>query len=136
VSRSNSRAAVATDATSEFFRELDRRGYEPLLRTANGTVRFDLEHDDHRIDHWLVTVKSGEISVSKTTRRADAVVRASKAEFDTIACGETNAMAALLRGAVTAEGDLELIMLLQRLLPGPPSPRRFNRRSAQGGDDG
>jgi hypothetical protein len=134
VSRAKSGAAVATDATSEFFGGLERRGYEPLLRTANGTVRFDLERADHRIDHWLVAVSAGEVSVSHSSRRADAVVKAEKAAFDTIASGEANAMAALLRGEVRADGDLELIMLLQRVLPGPPSSRRFNRLSSQ--DDG
>jgi hypothetical protein len=134
VSRAKSEAAVATDATSEFFGGLERRGYEPLLRTADGTVRFDLERHDHRIDHWHVTVNAGEVSVSHSSRRADAVVKAEKAAFDTIACGEANAMAALLRGEVRADGDLELVMLLQRVLPGPPSSRRFNRLSTQ--DDG
>jgi putative sterol carrier protein len=136
VSPSKSRAAVVTDATSEFFRELERRGYEPLLRTASGSVRFDLEREDHHIDHWRVTVKAGEISLSHATRRADAVVRADRAVFERIVSGEANAMAALLRGELIADGDLELVMLMQRLLPGPPSAGRFSRRSTQGGGDG
>lgn len=107
-----------------------------MLRTASGTVRFDLEHNDRHVDHWLVTIEAGDISVSRATRRADAIVRAHRAAFDKIAAGDSNAMAALLRGEVAVQGDLELVMLLQRLLPGPPGAGRFNRRSTQGDGDG
>jgi hypothetical protein len=31
-----------TDSTAEFFQELGRRGYEPLLEKGTGTIRFDL----------------------------------------------------------------------------------------------
>src|SRR4029450_7463157 len=38
--------------------------------------------------------------------------------FNKMAAGEANALAALLRGALAVDGDLELMMLFQRLLPG------------------
>jgi hypothetical protein len=31
-----------TDPTAEFFDELGRRGHEPLLEKATGTLRFDI----------------------------------------------------------------------------------------------
>jgi hypothetical protein len=37
--------------------------------------------------------------------------------------GRVNAFAAVLRGTVTVEGDPTLLVLLQRLLPGPPNAR-------------
>jgi hypothetical protein len=42
--------------------------------------------------------------------------------FDGVVTGQTNAMAALLRGEVTFDGDPELMLLFQRIFPGPPAP--------------
>jgi hypothetical protein len=39
-----------------------------------------------------------------------------------------NPTAAFLRGALELEGDVELIVLVQRLLPGPAPARRTARR--------
>ena len=112
-----------SDATVEFFDALDERGHEPLLEKATGAVRFDLK-DGKKTDRWLVTVAKGDVAVSRQNRRADCVVTADKSLFDGIASGKTNAMAALLRGAMGAEGDVQLLVLFQRLFPGPPRSRR------------
>jgi hypothetical protein len=48
--------------------------------------------------------------------------------FEAIAAGKVNATAAVLRGELAIEGDWELMVLFQRLLPGPPTSR--NRRPA------
>jgi len=45
---------------------------------------------------------------------------------------EVNATAAVLRGALTIDGDMELIVLLQRLFPSPLA-RRPRRRNGAGG---
>src|SRR5215218_5995393 len=119
---------MMTDATAEFFDALVERGHEPLLEKATGTVRFDLK-DGKKTDRWLVTVVKGDFAVSRQNMRADCVVTADKSLFDGIASGKTNAMAALLRGAMGVEGDLQLLVLFQRLLPGPPRSRR--RRSTE-----
>jgi putative sterol carrier protein len=112
-----------TDATAEFFDALAERGHEPLLENATGTVRFDLK-DGRKTDRWLVTVLKGDLAVSRRNLRADCVVSADKALFDGIASGKTNAMAALLRGAVRLEGDVELMAHFQRLFPGPARSRK------------
>src|SRR6476661_2274023 len=112
-----------TDATAEFFDALVARGHEPLLEKATGTMRFELK-DGKKTDRWLVTVAKGDLTVSRQNLRADCVVRADKSLFDGIASGKTNAMAALLRGAMSVEGDLQLLVLFQRLFPGPPRSRR------------
>jgi putative sterol carrier protein len=108
-----------TDATTQFFQDLGTRGHEPLLEKATGTVRFDLSNGK-RAGHWLVTIKKGDVTVSQENARADCVARADSAVFDGIVKGEVNAMAALLRGVIGVDGDLELIVLFQRLFPGPP----------------
>jgi putative sterol carrier protein len=106
------------DPTVEFFHELRKRRHEPLLRRVSGTVRFDLDHNGGT-DHWLVTVNKGDITVSESDAKADAVVRTDRTWFDRAVAGQANPMAAVLRGAATIEGDVELLVYALRLFPGP-----------------
>jgi putative sterol carrier protein len=107
-----------TDSTASFFEELGRRGHDPLLETAKGTLRFELA-DGERTDRWFVTLDRGDVSVSRKNSRADCVVRGEKTLFDAMARGEVNGMAAYLRGELTAEGNPEFLAVIQRVLPGP-----------------
>jgi predicted lipid carrier protein YhbT len=122
-----------TDSTAEFFEGLGRRGHEPLLEKARGIVRFDLV-DGKRTDRWFVALDKGDVSVSRRNRAADCVVRADRRLFEAMARGQANAMAAYLRGELTLEGDPELLVLVQRVLPGP-TPRRARRASTGRGRD-
>jgi putative sterol carrier protein len=106
-----------------------------LLHEATGSVRFDLVRGEE-IDHWLVAMSVGEVTVSRANVGADCVVRTDKALFDGIASGKVNAMAALLRGELSAEGDLELLLRLQRLFPGPPGSQGGGGRSIEGRANG
>ena len=115
-----------TDSTAEFFHELDRRGHEPLLEKATGSVRFDLA-DGERIDRWLVSLDQGEVTASRKNAAADCVVRTDRRLFDAIARGDERD-GRYLRGDLTLEGDPELMVLIQRIFPGPPAPSR--RRGA------
>ena len=108
-----------TEATTEFFDELSERGHEPLLEKVTGTVRFDLGNR-RQTHHWLVSIVKGDVAVSRKNVPADCSVQMDEALFDDIASGRENALAALLRGAVGIEGDPELLMLFERLFPGPP----------------
>jgi putative sterol carrier protein len=117
------------DPTAEFFADLGRRRHEPMLEQVTATMRFDLAHVDGT-DRWLVAVDKGDIKVSRRNAKADCVVRTDRKLFDGLASGEANAMAALLRGAIGLEGDPGLIVLFQRLLPGPQGSR--DRRAAAG----
>jgi hypothetical protein len=108
----------AIDPTAEFFGALAAKGYEPLLANASGTVRIDVV-DPEGLEHWHVDIQKGNVSVSRRNRRADVVVRVDRALCDAITCGRQNAMAAMLRGELVPEGDLRLVMLFQRLFPGP-----------------
>ena len=97
----------------------------PLLGDAVGTVRFELVSGSRSRSGASASTTATSPSRA-TSGAADCVVRADKALFDGIASGEVNAMAALLRGALTFEGDPELLVRLQRVFPSPPaaaSPR-------------
>jgi putative sterol carrier protein len=109
-----------TDATTEFFHELEARGHDPRLRKATGTLRFDLMNGK-RTARWLVTIEKGDIAVSHKNLKADCVVRADRKLFDGITSGEVNAFAAALRGMIGIEGNPELLVVFQRLFPGPPT---------------
>lgn len=108
-----------TSATTEFFDALKERGHEPMLEKATGTVRFDLT-TGKRTERWFVSIDKGDIAVSHKNAAADCVVRGRRDVFDRIATGEVNAMAAILRGALSLEGDSPVAVLFQRLFPAPP----------------
>jgi hypothetical protein len=110
--------AETTDPTADFFDALARRDHEPLLARTSGTVRFDVV-DGARTRHWYVTVSNGDVKVSHQSAPADASLRVDKAFFDEMVGGRANAMAAILRGTIVPEGDLGLLLLLERLFPGP-----------------
>jgi putative sterol carrier protein len=107
------------DLTKEFFDDLSRRGHEPLVDKADGSVRFDITDADHT-DHWLVTIEHGDVRVSHAHADADCVVHGDRALFERMAGGEVNGMAAMLRGEIWFDGNPELLVLVQRLFPDPP----------------
>lgn len=110
---------MTKSGTDQFFETLATRGHEPLLEKASGSVRFDVTHGK-QTEHWMVKVSKGDLLVTRDDADADSVVHISRETLDQLATGEMNAFAALLRGQFTAEGNLVLPVLLQRLLPGPP----------------
>jgi putative sterol carrier protein len=111
------------DAVAQFFEELGVRGHEPLVGRASGSARFDVV-DGSRTQRWLVTIDQGDITVSRRRAAADCVLRVDRSSFERIVSGERNVMAAVLRGEVAVTGDPSLLVLLQRLVPRPGSPRR------------
>ena len=116
------------DATTEFFDGLAGRGYEPLVRKLSGSVRFEIA-DGKRVERRYVTINKGQISVSGRGSASETVVRADRALFNRLATGELNPVAALLRGELAIDGDRRLLVLVQRLFPGPPT-KKPSRRAA------
>jgi putative sterol carrier protein len=107
-----------TDPTLDFFEELRQRGHEPLLETASGSFRFEIV-DGKKVDRWLVVVDKGDVTVSHRGGTADCALRADKVDFDALARGELSAVAAVLRGTLTLEGNWRLFVVFRRILPGP-----------------
>jgi putative sterol carrier protein len=121
-----------TEATARFFEELDRRGHEPRLEKVTGTLRIDL-HEGTHTDYWLLEIDRGDVTVRPDQRDADAVMGASPELFERLVRGETGAVAAILRGALTVSGNLQLILRLERLFPGPPDARGPRYTFSKGG---
>ena len=109
-----------TDAAGKLFERLGAVGQLPVLKRAKGVLLFELV-GGKRPERWRVTVDRGEVAVARGNGPADCILRADRKLFSRIASGQVNAFAAVLRGAVTIEGDPRLLVLFQRLLPGPRS---------------
>jgi putative sterol carrier protein len=107
-------------ATTEFFEELGRRGHEPLIAKFSGRVRFDLIDDDH-VDRWLVTIDRGDIRVAHRGGPRTCTMTVEADLFERIVRGEENAMSAVLRGALVCTGDVDLLLAIQKIFPGPRS---------------
>jgi putative sterol carrier protein len=113
-----------TDATTEFFEELDRRQTDPTLTGIEVTMRFDVTHDGD-VRHWLVTIDDGEIGVTPGEGEADCTIGTDRRVLEAILEGRVNPMAALLRGQLDVAGDADLLVLIKRLFPMlPPAGQR------------
>lgn len=102
----------------EYFDTLNRLGFQPALRHVRGTVRCDLVRGA-QTDHWLVRIEGGQLSVSREYAPADCVIRTDEETFGRIVTGAVNPLVAMMRGMAAVDGDEELILALQRMLPGP-----------------
>jgi hypothetical protein len=116
----SSPATGLQSAASAFFTALAAQGLHPLLQGESGTLRFDLSGGP-KLERWYVTVSDGVITVSHRGGHADTVLRMHEELFDEITRGTENALASQLRGDIDVEGELHLLMVFQRLFPGPPS---------------
>jgi len=117
-----------TVSAAEFFDGLAERQHEPRLEKANGSVRLDLTNGKQ--EHWVVAIKKGDLAVSRDRGDADCVFRMPKSVFERIINGEQNAMASFLRGESQVQGNAELLILFQRLFPGPSQSRATRRAGA------
>ncbi|WP_374968200.1 SCP2 sterol-binding domain-containing protein [Terrabacter sp. BE26] len=142
----------------EFFDELSHRGHQPLLERVVATIRFEV-HDDmvdmvdasdssganagdrdraRSLSRW-VTIDHGDLSVSADgDTAADVTITCTASELDDLVSGRTSAMASLLRGALTVQGDPELVVLAQRLFSRSPGATRVpspvvDARAREGG---
>jgi putative sterol carrier protein len=109
-----------TDAVGTFFDELAARRHEPLVDKVSGTLCVDLA-DGARAERWYVTVERGDVTVTREATEPGCTIAMDRALFARMVRGEVNAMAAILRGEVIFEGDVELALMFQRLFPGPPA---------------
>ncbi|HEX5015127.1 MAG TPA: SCP2 sterol-binding domain-containing protein [Candidatus Limnocylindrales bacterium] len=107
--------------TEAFFARLAGLGHEPMLGRTTATVRVDLANG-RGTDHWVVSIKRGNLAVARSGGPADLVIVCDRTTFDELAAGRLNAMATALRGAIQFEGDPSLLVRFQRLFPAPTAP--------------
>jgi predicted lipid carrier protein YhbT len=139
---------MSTTAT-RYLEGLDTTRPFDLPETTTGTVRLDLREDGHT-EHWYLTVADQHITVTRSAEDADLVVRAARTVFDELFNGDLPPGTAMLRNELTLRGDMRLLLVLRRVLPGPRGarhPRELGRaalarrgmsagRRAVGGRDG
>ena len=111
-----------TDSPGDLFERLGGVGHLPVLQQASGTMLLELV-GGKPTERWRIEVDKGNVGVTRGNGPADCVLRADRKLFARMATGKENAFAAVLRGAVTIEGDPRLLVFFQRLLPGPRSKR-------------
>jgi len=110
------------DPVASFFGNLVSKGHDPLLHHASGTLRLDLQSETG-VERWYLTMASGDVTVSHRNAKADATIGMDRKLFEGMTRGTVNLSAALLRGVLQIDGDLNLIMAFDRLLPGPSRSR-------------
>lgn len=121
--------------TREFFAQLTERGEMALPGKLRGTIRFDLDRG-METDHWYVAMTEQGVRVSHDNREAMCVAHTDEALFDRLVSGEEHLVAALIRNAMTIEGNLPLLLLFRRLLPptvGSRDPRDWTREQGEQG---
>ena len=121
-----------TTSSLEFFDDMGRRGHEPLLERVRATVRFDITQG-RRTEHRLARIDHGDIRVAMSHAPADCVIIAERAVCNDVISGRTSALAELLRGAATVEGNPELMVLAQRLFPRERAVAAGRSHVAEGG---
>jgi hypothetical protein len=114
------RVDALQSSAGSFFAALQSQGIHPLLRGESGFLRFDLTGGP-KLERWYVGVSDGLVRVSHRGANVDTVLRMDQSLFDKIIRGTENAIASQLRGDIDVEGDLHLMMVFQRVFPGPPS---------------
>jgi hypothetical protein len=92
---------------------------QPLLSGVTCTIRLDLE-DGRSIQHWYVSIDRGTVTADHRKAKAEAIIHLERGLFERLVTGRANAMASLLRGLITLEGDSTDLVALQRVFPGPP----------------
>jgi len=112
-----------TDPTTQFFEELGQRGHVPSLEKTTGTVRCDVLNGK-KTEHWFIALDQGHITVSHDEGAADCTIAADRSLFDAFSTGDANPVSAMLRGTLTVEGNMRLLVLLRRLLPASSKARQ------------
>jgi hypothetical protein len=113
------RRGTMSDAAAAFLEQVGACGHQPLLAKARGVLGIELLTGGDT-DRWFVSMDRGDVAVSQDESAPDCIVRMDRALFDGMIRGEVNAMAALLRGEITVEGERELLLMFQRLMPARP----------------
>ncbi|GGK42058.1 hypothetical protein GCM10010124_38560 [Pilimelia terevasa] len=109
------------DARTTTVQELSRRRLEPAPGGPGPTVKFVIPGPGGC--SWLVRADCGQ-GERPPRDGPDCVVTATEPVLRALLTGRANTLAAVLRGEVAVSGDLDVLVALQRLFPGPPAGSR------------
>ena len=113
-----------SDPVHEFFDRLGEQGFDPRLGHIKGAIRIESQRSN-RVEHWLVAIDRGAIQVSRDDTPADCTLRTDSHTLEGLIDGSVNGMAAVLRGVITIEGELDLMLYFARLFgPSAGAPTR------------
>jgi putative sterol carrier protein len=109
-----------SDAITTFLDELGGSP-QPLLSHVAGTIRLDIDNGGGT-RHWLLDIREGAVDVSDAgaATEADASMHTHRSVFERLITGEANAVASTLRGQLSMDGNITLLVAFQRVMPGPP----------------
>ncbi len=111
--------ADSADLIGGFFATLAEAGQLATFGQASATLRFDIT-DGALTEYWYLTVRKGQVTVTRDEGPADAIMHAAGQHFEAMVSGRLNSQAAMLRGLLTCEGSMAACVMFQRCLPGPP----------------
>ncbi|HEU0195007.1 MAG TPA: SCP2 sterol-binding domain-containing protein [Gaiellales bacterium] len=117
--------------TPEFVNDLCAGGPYPALAGIRAVVRFEVA-DGGPGAGWTLAIADGTVREADGATEADCTLRADASTLEGLASGRVNGTAAILRGALVAEGAPDVLAAVQGLLPGPPGstgPQRAGDRA-------
>jgi putative sterol carrier protein len=125
-----------SDPSRDFLNRINEQGFDARLGRVRGTLRLDVD-DGGRVEHWLLTLDRGAIQAARAgDAAADCVLRLDRATLDGVISGDVNPTAAILRGAITATGNIDLLLYLQRLFPYGDAAQHAAHTASAGRHDG
>ena len=97
------------DVFEPFFEQFARPQFFPGLSDVVGSCRLDIEG----VGRWLVTIKKGTMTITKSRSNAgaDCVVTGTEQVFDRMIQRQQNPFTAFLQGRLSVSGDLSLAQL-------------------------
>jgi putative sterol carrier protein len=124
---------MAGISAEQFFDDLENEKVR-LLQNTSGTVLIEVRGGP-RVERWYLTIRRGEVSVARSGRDPDCVIRASRETFEAVLSGKMSAMPALLRGLLEVDGKVNLLAALQGLFrpsAGAAEPREAGYAGRRG----
>jgi len=112
-------AVPAADQIDQFFASLAEPGRISTFEGESASLRFDVGSGE-TLTRWRVQVTDGAVAFAKANSPADAVIKIARPPMEAMVTGRLNAQAAFLRGLLTCEGSMAVLIMFQRCLPGPP----------------
>ena len=117
------------DVIDPFFEQYATPQYLPRLSDIVGSCRFDIEG----VGSWMVTIKKGVSTITKSSSNAgaDCVVTGSEQDFVRMIQRQQNPLTAFLQGRLRITGDISLAQIGSRIFRMQPENTPTQRERGQ-----